>query len=140
MLNQRTFSDILHEVHESHPSENTMPSWESSLDPAWMTQLMAEIGPLQFRSSYIYRYKAMHPTPPPPVVRKPHAMTEMQELAFAFLNQFQMQALDLGFFKQELKSAYRSALLKTHPDQGGTAETFQQVKKSYEILQVFVTK
>ena len=134
MLNQRTFSDILHEISNSHPTENTIPNWESSLDQAWMSQLMAELGAKPFRSHSVYIYK----TKARP--RSSHLLSEIQKHAFTFLNQFQSQPLHLGFLKQELKSAYRAALLKTHPDQGGTAETFQQVKKSYEILLVFVTK
>lgn len=35
---------------------------------------------------------------------------------------------------EELKSAYRKAAQKAHPDAGGSAEKFQEVKESYESL------
>ena len=36
----------------------------------------------------------------------------------------------------ELKSAFRIAAKKTHPDTGGNAELFKLVKKAYDILSI----
>lgn len=40
-----------------------------------------------------------------------------------------------GFTEQELKSAYRKAVKKYHPDVGGDAQKFQMVQVAYELLQ-----
>lgn len=34
----------------------------------------------------------------------------------------------------EVKTAYRQAALKNHPDQGGSNESFQEVKTAFDIL------
>ena len=140
MLNERTFSEIFNEVHHDEKIENIIPTWESSLEPAWMAQLMAEVKLTTRGTPQYSKYRLAKPGSAQFSQRVPHVMDSLQLAAFEVFNQYLLQPLDRCFFKQELKSAYRKALLKTHPDQGGTAETFQQVKKSYEILVVFVTK
>ena len=129
---QRTFSDVFGQYLEQDNFENLNSGWESLLEPAGLSQLIGILMPIKFTQPYLYRYKS---TP-----RLPHLLNEEQTLAFENLNLYQTISLHPGFYERELKSAYRAALLKTHPDQGGSAETFQQVRKSYEILASFVTK
>lgn len=38
----------------------------------------------------------------------------------------------------QLKKAYKLAALKNHPDSGGCHESFLEIKKCYDILEVFV--
>ncbi len=129
---QRTFLDVLSEINGEVPTESFAAGWESSLEPAWLSQLVGTVSPIKFQTPYIYRYGR--------TVRKAHVLDADQAQAFAALSLYQSTPLHPGFSRLELKSAYRAALLKTHPDQGGTAESFQQVRKSYEILVGFVTK
>ena len=129
---QRTFLDVLSEINGSIPTEDFTSGWESSLEPAWLSQLVGMVSPIKFTQPYIYRYGR--------TIRKAHLLDIEQAQAVETLNAYQSIPLHPGFYSQELKSAYRAALLKTHPDQGGTAESFQQVRKSYEILVSFVTK
>ena len=129
---QRTFSEVFDQYLEQNISENFNSGWESLLEPAGLSQLIGNLMPIKFTRPYLYRYK--------PTSRHLHLLNEEQTLAFENLNLYQTVPLHPGFYERELKSAYRAALLKTHPDQGGSAETFQQVRKSYEILASFVTK
>lgn len=60
------------------------------------------------------------------------------------LNVFQMSAvrffLDHGvslsprFSKKELKAAFRKLALRLHPDQGGAAQSFMELKSCFELL------
>jgi hypothetical protein len=147
MPTERSFSEIFETLSEINFATNTSshaaPEWESSLEPAWMSQLIAELSPIQYHPRpYLYRG---YPVRKSQVFRQPHLFNEPQQTAYDTLAMYQTVGgtpsnFDQAFTKTQLKSAYRQALLKTHPDQGGTAETFQAVKKSYEILLVFVTK
>lgn len=133
MLNPRTFSEIFEEIHNEPETNLYTAGWESTLDPAGLSQLIGVLTPIKrTHSSSIYRY--------PRTLRASHQLNAEEKMAYDLLNSYQSTSLHPGFYGKELKSAYRQALLKTHPDQGGTAETFQQVKKSYEILVRFVTK
>lgn len=134
MLNQRTFSEVFSEIQIENENQNISFEWESLLEPAWITQVMAELGPLQNTTQTIYRHRQYPQQTRTRPLRIAHMMTEAQQLAFDLLQKYQINSLSSAFNKQELKSAYRLAVLKTHPDQGGNAETFHQVKKSYEIL------
>ncbi len=71
--------------------------------------------------------------------KKPTLTEDIQWQAFHVLV-VHARALRDNFNLPELKSAYRTAVLKTHPDQGGSSETFQDVKKSYQILLGLVKK
>lgn len=105
--------------------------WESLLDPAWMSQL------LSLNSRYLAKPTPhrSYPRRPTPTVHRPdHVLTPDQKVAYDYFLQFSDKTLRLNFNLSELKSAYRKALLHTHPDQGGSAENFQITKKSYEIL------
>lgn len=136
MLTERSFSEILAELKDPPPDFSS--GWESHLDPFGMAQLIAEvkIAPL-YRASIHKKY----PKPPTstPTPRKSHLLNEEQRQAFQVLI-VHAHALRDSFSLHELKSAYRAAVLKTHPDHGGSSETFQDVKKSYQILLGLVKK
>jgi hypothetical protein len=134
MLNQRTFSEVFSEIQIEKENQNRSYEWESLLEPAWITQVMAELGSLQIKSHTLSRQRQYPKPASPRPSRIAHILTDEQQLAFDLLHKYQIHSFSPAFNKQELKSAYRLALLKTHPDQGGNAETFHQVKKSYEIL------
>lgn len=130
------FAEILEKLNQSEDAISTFADhsakitagWESSLDPQGLAQIIGFV-PV-FKTGH-KKYKPA--APPVPCVRIPHIMNLAQTLAFENLSLLAPQ-LSAGFTRIELKSSYRIALLKTHPDQGGSSESFFQVKKSYEIL------
>ncbi len=132
MKTERNFFEILEEISDSALQIPISPSasagWESALDPWGLSQI---IGTIPVYKTGYKKYKSV------PLPRKPHLMTPEQQLAFENLSLW-APVLTNDFNRIELKSCYRAALLKTHPDQGGNAESFLAVKKSYEILKSFV--
>lgn len=134
---QNSFAEILEnlshtrgtEHFNTHPSTDFSAGWKSSLDPQGLAQIIG-FTPV-FKTGY---KKYVNPARP----RIPHIMTAEQTAAFENLSIWS-ESLTSSFNRFELKSSYRQALLKTHPDQGGSAESFLQVKKSYEILSSLVT-
>lgn len=132
MPNPRSFFEIFEEIHDQTQTHSLSSGWESLIEPAGLSQLIGSLAPKYYSHTHIYRY--------PRAPRTAHNFNTEEHSAFQALNGYLSTPLHPGFYTQELKSAYRQALLKTHPDQGGTAESFQQVRKSYEILVRFVTK
>ena len=140
--NNANFHEILEENlqqnglrsdHFSSEKTNSLynAGWESLLEPAWMSQLLS----LNSRYSVKPSPHRSYPRRPMPTAHRPdHALTPDQKAAYDYFLQFSRGILRLNFNLSELKSAYRKALLHTHPDQGGSAENFQTTKKSYEIL------
>jgi hypothetical protein len=143
MLNTRSFSEIFEEVQgaESTAGKDFSSGWESHLDPHGMAQIIAELSIKTYvsgraRSAYPFKKKDLNTTKPmsrPRPEAPAHVMTSEQNVAFIQLASLATQ-LQNNFNRVELKSAYRQAVLKTHPDQGGNSESFQGVKKSYHIL------
>jgi hypothetical protein len=139
MLNQRSFSELFEELHsEKEPQETNSTSaekisagWESLLEPSHLAFLMGQISRMAPPSPHSQRAY-------PARIRPDHLLNDEQKLAFESLQSYAPH-LKLNFNTRDLRSAYRSGVLKTHPDQGGTAETFQAVKNSYHILFAFVT-
>lgn len=137
MLKQPSFSDILMSLNGTENLEKTTLSagWESHLDPHGMIELITTVQPSRFRFSskrYYPSKKNNHPLLPPP-----HSFNDSQRSAYDYLKTFKKN-LSESFSFSELKSAYRAAVLQTHPDRGGSSESFQQVKKSYQILSALV--
>lgn len=107
-----------------------MAEWETILEPAGMSYLIGRTS--VYKTTSVSKYKS-----------------NFQRPAFQFSNE-QLEAFNIltswaaelknNFTLKQLKSAYRQALLKTHPDQGGNSENFWDVKKSYEVLLTLVTK
>ena len=132
MKTERNFYEILEEISDSALqtplSPSTSAGWESALDPWGLSQI---IGTIPVYKTGYKKYKSV------PQPRKPHSMNIQQILAFENLSLW-APTLTNVFNSNELKSCYRTALLKTHPDQGGNAESFLSVKKSYEILRSLV--
>lgn len=146
MLNTKTtqhsFSDILEEmIVEQQPTTSDFSAgWESHLDPFGLAQLMGEVHVTTNNKPVVNkaypRAKVAARTPIRPQ-RPSHAMNEAQMAAYQQLKAHCPKLQD-NFSTHELKSAYRLAVLKTHPDQGGTSDIFQDVKKSYQILAALV--
>ncbi|MBC7420552.1 MAG: hypothetical protein H7328_07475 [Bdellovibrio sp.] len=140
MLNPRSFSEIFEEIQSDHQSETVdsqasvkmNAGWETSLEPSHLAFLMGRIS--QVTPSQKAKHQA-YPARPRPA----HLFSVEEILAYENLRAHS-PILNNNFNLRELRSAYRHSVLKTHPDQGGTAESFQAVKKSYQILLAFVNK
>jgi hypothetical protein len=136
MKSTTAFSDILElfddetvvDVTSSSTTTSINAGWETVLDPAHLAQLMGHtsVFTTQAKASPYKKFKTTYQRPA-------HIMTDEQSNAFTTLSQW-APALRNNFSLKDLKSNYRLALLKTHPDQGGSSENFWSVKKSYEVL------
>jgi hypothetical protein len=137
MLNQRSFSDILEDLILQEPTgcSNQTSGYESHLEPHGLGWLMSEIN-LPHYNRVIVK-KAYPIKVKPAAVRPPHILNASETIAFECIKQQAPQLQD-NFNRHQLKSAYRLSVLKTHPDQGGNSEIFQDVKKSYQILLALV--
>jgi hypothetical protein len=148
MLKTKTFLDVLLESYDrsrglnqaaGSPSNDYTSGWESTLDAYGMSRIMAQTPRFEFKNplSAYKRSPSNHSKTSPHVFiessRPKHSFDETQAYAFYLIRQLVPQ-LPENFSFNQLKSAYRRAALKTHPDRGGASETFQQVKKSYHIL------
>lgn len=112
---------------EAAPTSSFNAGWETVLDPANLAYLMGHTSIYTSVSSTPYKkFKTI-------IIRPAHILNEEQAAAFADLSQWAPE-LNNNFNFKQLKTCYRIALLKTHPDQGGSSENFWSVKKSYEVL------
>lgn len=140
MLSERSFSEIFEELIKARPSGMGYNSgWESALDPASMAQLMGLLptGGVSVTTRGRHPYASFKRAGTPPPVRPAHILNETQTAAFAEIIKHSPY-LPVGFTLRELKSAFRQAALITHPDRGGSGESFQSAKKSYHILEALV--
>jgi DnaJ-class molecular chaperone len=55
-------------------------------------------------------------------------------------NYYQILGVSKSATQEEIKKAYRKLALIHHPDKGGSAEKFKEIKKAYEILSDPTTK
>jgi len=140
MLNTETFSEVLEAMLEQSTSENALSSsqghYEGVQDAFAFTTILVNTpryqSPRKPQGTHAYHIKIKTPTP-----RKAHSFTPEQAQAFENLKKWN-QLFTESFTRQELKRAFRIAVLKAHPDQGGSSESFQEVKKSYQILEGLV--
>lgn len=135
MPNQRSFSQILQAMKDPKitPGQDFSAGWESHLDPFGLAQLIAEVQPNTSYKVNLHKAYPVKRQPKVAIARPSHVLNELQSCALGVLMSYSPQLRD-NFNLHELKSAYRLSVLKTHPDQGGNSETFQEVKKSYQIL------
>ncbi|MBX2993707.1 MAG: J domain-containing protein [Bdellovibrionaceae bacterium] len=64
----------------------------------------------------------------------PHKLSAEQTRAFDLFTAWNT-GLDPAFRAGDLRRAWRKAALATHPDHGGTAESFRQAQGAYQVLQ-----
>ena len=156
-----SFAELLTEMNttiESTQSENH--TWSSVQDPAGLSFLVGSIRSKKFTSFQNSAYLRFIPfkkeptsdtstkdfTQNIPEQTEPEAITGYelsyeQELALAYINQILPAQLRLrGCFQiNQLNKAFKKAALKTHPDCGGSHESFLKLKQSHEILVTFLS-
>ncbi len=103
-------------------------------DPAHLAYLMSQVGKFEFRNTRSqYPKPAVRPQRPRPA----HNLTASQKLSFEFLKTY-VHDLSEGFTATELKKAFRQTAIILHPDRGGSAELFIELKAHYEELKAVV--
>lgn len=138
MLNLRSFSEILEDLHSpaNENSQGFSSGWESHLEASNLSQIfqmMSESNSVTGPRVGVQKAYPIKKTPKVHIRRPSHKLSELQLSALSLLQTY-CPALADNFTFQELKTAYRQSVLKTHPDQGGNSESFQEVKKSHHIL------
>lgn len=96
-------------------------------DPAHLSYLLGQIPRLDIQ---LRRFRYPHT----PRTRPAHILTPIQTEAFDFIQSL-VKDFSPAFTNQELRKAFRQAALKTHPDQGGSAEMYLKLKTYYRTLQ-----
>ncbi|MGZ6470229.1 MAG: J domain-containing protein [Bdellovibrio sp.] len=129
-----SFKQILREKmgeNASHPSQSQ--SSESISDAPHMAYLLGQIPRFQTQKP-----RGHYPSPKIRPQRKPHVLSESQQISFAFIKKFAADLSD-GFSATEIKKAFRMAAMTLHPDRGGDAKQFIELKSHYENLRFIVT-
>lgn len=86
-----------------------------------------KVQPQQERTGHkAYGVKVRPPTP--------HTLTDSQKCAFDLFSQLGTE-ISPAFRAGDLRRAWRKAALATHPDHGGSAESFRQAQKAHQVLQ-----
>lgn len=108
------------------------PTFTSVEEPDVIAQLIGRTTTLNQQNYKFSPYKKLEKPLPP------HRLNEDQKKAHDF---FKIHGFNLSprFSLRELKSTYKKAALKLHPDLGGKPEQFQNLKLNFEtLLQVFI--
>lgn len=138
MSESSTFAEILNELltdTESPPPSSTEQI--NNFKPDFASDFMSEV--FLFKTTSLAKYKVNRTTlkSPESITSPKHSFTQEQSKAFFDLNNI-VPGLTESFSHSQLKAHYRKAALLTHPDRGGSNESFQAVKKSIEILSTLV--
>ena len=91
-----------------------------------------DIKPTFKKSPYVLYIKT-RPGAPQPQVKVSHILNDLQMVAFEFLKSYDSR-LSQAFDHQELKRAFRTSVLRTHPDHKGNAELFSKTQHAYQTL------
>ena len=121
---------------ESECNEGPESTWNGESDYVFLGYLLGQTPQSPRTHSYQKSpYVRFHKPPPP---RPAHKMTPDQLESWTYLKSFDSQ-LGNNFSNQDLKRAYRMALLRTHPDQGGSNDKFWKVQEAYTALKTLPT-
>ncbi|MNL71557.1 DnaJ domain protein [compost metagenome] len=83
--------------------------------------------------------KGKYPAPTVRPQRKAHTLNAAQTQAFNFFSIYNHD-FSPGFTNAELRKAFRKSALALHPDHGGNAQQFMELKEHYATLQGVFTK
>ncbi len=89
-----------------------------------------DIKPAYRKSPYVLYIRTREPQPQ---VKVNHILNDLQTAAFEFLKSYDLR-LSQAFDHQELKRAFRTSVLRTHPDHKGCAELFSKTQQAYNTL------
>ena len=125
-------------IRESFSNEKEAPisaGTESTyLHLAWLMGQTKIVKPTKaYQQSPYTRFKQ------PPKPRPEHKFSPAQKSAYEEIMKYS-PSLKANFNSQELKKAYRAALMATHPDRGGNALAFWKVQEAHSILGALTAK
>jgi hypothetical protein len=144
----KSFQDILEdklaEVNSGYQDTGTQYSgYQAAVEPAGLAFLLGQIGKVDVKVRPARPYprpktsakKTAAPklAPPPPPPRPAHILSEAQQKSFAYFESASF-ALPKNFSIDDLKFAFRKLALKFHPDSGGHAAQFIELKRHFETL------
>lgn len=89
-----------------------------------------DIKPAFQKSPYVLYIRKAATQPP---FKVNHILNDLQKAAFDFLKSYDIR-LSQAFDHQELKRAFRTSVLKTHPDHKGNTELFLKTQRAYQTL------
>ncbi len=130
---QASFKQILREKMGSEPFVNASEESLLNADPSHLAFLMGQVGRKEFNSP-----RGQYPAPKVRPQRKAHNFSPSQQQAYEFLKSW-IYDLPAGFTASELKKAFRQAAMILHPDHGGNAPQFVELKAHYETLRPLVS-
>ncbi len=140
----RSFQDILNEKLsdglniEKRSSSAFDTIMDVDIDPAGLAFLLGQIGRFERTARPTNPYPRPKPTPKKP--RPAHTFNDKQRSSFEYFGS-SFSPLSDNFSLDELKRSFRCLALKLHPDQGGDALLFMELKTHFEILcQLFKQK
>ncbi|WII71443.1 J domain-containing protein [Bdellovibrio sp. 22V] len=131
---QASFKQILREkMGQNTASSLGNEASHLNSDPAHLAYLLGQIGRVELQTP-----RGHYPAPKVRPQRKPHSFSPSQRQAYEFMKSW-IHDLSEGFTATELKKAFRQAALILHPDHGGNAQDFVNLKHQYEVLQSVVS-
>lgn len=138
MKSNTSFAEILSEKVQGDSINSTSTQTEiSTNDPIGLAYMIGHFEKYQFKKSksecfqqrkYSATYNKYQITKP-----KNHIFNQNQENSYLFFNSWDPQ-FDRNFSKNGLKKTFRQLALRLHPDHGGTAQIFIELKNHYEVL------
>lgn len=126
---QASFKQILKEKMGETSSPQTNYSSVMDSHPSHLAYLMGQIERREFQTN-----RGQYPRTQVRPQRKPHVFTASQKQAFEFFKCW-IHGLSEGFTATELRKAFRQTALILHPDHGGNAQQFMELKEHYAVLQ-----
>lgn len=113
---------------------SAIQSFHEDLTPSCLSQLVGAVG--KVGQNFHGKAQVYHQNRPK-VQRKVHTLSQAQLKAVAL---FLRLGQDIGqaFNLKELKAAFRTLALKTHPDQGGENQIFIELKEAFKLLKPLV--
>jgi len=128
---QASFKQILREKMSETTTSTREFSSTTHSDPSHLAYQLGHVGRFEFSSGRGQYATAKAPGKTAP--RKAHCFSPAQRLSFDFLKTW-IHDLSEGYTPVELKKAFRQAALILHPDQGGSASQFLELKAHFEVL------
>ena len=131
---QASFKQILREKMHGTQAEKSFAGTILDSDPAHLAFLMSQVSRVQSPAP-----RGKYPAPAVRPQRKAHTLNAAQTQAFNFFTIY-IHDFSPAFTEGELRKAFRKLALILHPDHGGQAEQFMDLKANYETLQTIFTK
>lgn len=138
MKSNISFAEILSsKIEEKDFKQNSISEKTQMSDPYALAYMLGHFDKYEFKKSTkdcFSRSKNDYGFNKYPIqTRKNHQFNESQEISFQFF-QNHLEQFERNFLKLELKKAFRHLAIKHHPDHGGSALLFIELKKHYETL------